>query len=136
MGTIERDNITRYYCIRVYDIDKMIQKFEQRIFLEMDFSLRSSNFATFHGDERPMGLAFVSSEEANSFQEVISRLIKKYMNNSNAITMTTNGSVMPNLSQTNFVTVNNSVVPTSAYHSTKLRDAFKSIRKKVRIFPS
>lgn len=134
VATIERDQTTRFYYIRLYDLGKMSQLFEQQIFIEMEYTLRALKFATFHGEECPLGLAFASSEEAEVFNRVIKQVIKKFMNRANDMTVPSmNGNAAPNLPQSNLMPVNNSAASSSVSHSSRLRNTFSSIRKKVRI---
>lgn len=129
VATIERDDTGHEYFIRLYDLSKMSQLFEQRIFIEMGYTAHTEDFAVLQGDECPLGLAFASSGEAAAFNLILNRVISKFMNRMSSLAVaSTNGGGAPNLPQSNLRPVNHSL---SSSHASRLRDNFRSIRKKV-----
>ncbi|VDD82115.1 unnamed protein product [Mesocestoides corti] len=131
VADIERDNSTRFYYIRIYNLDKMSQLFEQRLFLEMEYTEHTSEFATLNGDEGPLGLAFAAADEAVKFKNVLARIMQKFMNKMNEISAPMNGSGAPNLPLSNLVPVNQLLsTSANASHSSRFRSTFSSIRKK------
>ncbi|EUB55631.1 Neural Wiskott-Aldrich syndrome protein [Echinococcus granulosus] len=135
VATIERDDREHLYYIRLYDLVRMSQLFEQRIFIEMGYIAHTDKFAILQGDDCALGLAFVSPEEATVFNRVLTRVIGKFMNRMNDVAVaSTNGLGAPNLPQSNLRPVNNSAAatPSSISHTSRLRDNFRSLRKKTK----
>nr|VZH96245.1 unnamed protein product [Spirometra erinaceieuropaei] len=78
VATIEKDRSLKSYYVRVYDLEKASQLYEQAIFLEMKYTTLTPNFHTFQGDRFPVGLAFADVEEANTFQESFTNLLTRW----------------------------------------------------------
>ncbi|VDM26377.1 unnamed protein product [Hydatigera taeniaeformis] len=133
VATIERDDAEHFYYIRLYDMVNMTQLFEQRIFIEMSYTAYGE-FAILQGDDCPVGLAFVSSGEATAFNLILNRVISKFMARMNDTPVASiNGGGAPNLPQSNLKPVSQSAAwaSSSASHASRLRDNFRSLRKKV-----
>ncbi|KAH8860074.1 Neural Wiskott-Aldrich syndrome protein [Schistosoma japonicum] len=70
-----KDKNYKDYFIRIYDMIRKIPLFEQRLFLEMDYTEVLKHFHVLQSDDGPLGLAFASLEEAKHFaHEVNGRL--------------------------------------------------------------
>lgn len=136
VATIERDNSK--YFIRLYDIEKMSQLFEQQIFVQMEYTQHCDTIATFKGDECPILISFPSAQEGKQFQHVLNRLINRFINHTNEISRTTttlNGNVTTvlNMPQSGLKTVglSGTAANVSASHTSRLWNTFSSVRKKV-----
>lgn len=136
VATIERDNSK--YFIRLYDIGKMSQLFEQQIFVQMEYTQHCDAVATLKGDEYPMLLSFASSLEGKNFQHVLNRLINKFINHSNEMSRTTSGlngnvTTVLNIPQSSLKSVglSGAAANVSASHTSRLWSTFSSVRKKV-----
>ncbi|VDO05528.1 unnamed protein product [Rodentolepis nana] len=135
VATIERDN-SKYY-IRLYDIEKMSQLFEQQIFIQMEYTQHSSTIATFKGDECPILMSFSSAQEGTEFQKVLNNLINRFIKHTNEISRTTttlngNATTVLNMPQSGLKTVglSGTAANASAVHTSKLWNTFSSVRKK------
>nr|CDS30509.1 neural Wiskott Aldrich syndrome protein [Hymenolepis microstoma] len=135
VATIERDNL-KYY-IRLYDIEKMSQLFEQQIFIQMEYTQHCSTIATFKGDECPILISFPSAEEGMEFQKALNHLINRFIKHTNEISRTTttlngNATTVLNMPQSGLKTVglSGTAANVSALHTSKLWNTFSSVRKK------
>ncbi len=101
----------------------------------MEYTQHSGDFATLNGDDCPLGLAFVDPSEAIQFREYLARTMKKFMNRVNEMSaMNGSSGGAPNLPQSNLKPVDQSAAASAASHSSRLRNTFSGIKKKVRHF--
>uniref|UniRef100_A0AA85K2K7 CRIB domain-containing protein n=1 Tax=Trichobilharzia regenti TaxID=157069 RepID=A0AA85K2K7_TRIRE len=71
-----KDRNYKDYFIRMYDIIRKILIFEQRLFLEMDYTEQLRHFHVLQSDSGPVGIAFASLEEAKYFAYVVNGRLK------------------------------------------------------------
>ncbi|CAH8557782.1 unnamed protein product [Schistosoma turkestanicum] len=64
------------YFIRIYCVERKILLFEQRLFLEMDYTEETRRFHAFQSSEGPFGLAFASLLEAKHFLRKINGCLR------------------------------------------------------------
>ncbi|VDL85620.1 unnamed protein product [Schistocephalus solidus] len=88
VATIEKDRSLKSYYVRVYDLEKAAQLYQQGIFLEMEYKAVMPNFHTFQGDHFPVGFAFADVEEANTFQDSFTSLLTRWARTPDNVTRT------------------------------------------------
>lgn len=117
---------------------KMSQLFEQKIFVQMEYTQRGDSIATFKGDECPILLSFASPQEGREFQVVLNRLINKFISHTNEMSRTTttangHGTTVINMPQSGLKSVglSGAAANASASYTSRLRNTFSSVRKKV-----